>query len=347
LYKYGTGSCGPRGFYGTIDVHLELEQRIKRFMNAEDCLIYSYGFATVSSAIPAFSARGDLLIVDKGVNYAVQTGVKLSRSEVIWFEHNDMEDLERILKKVQSEDRKSKRKLNRRFIVIEGLYHNFGDLADLPKIMELKNKYCYRIILDDSFGIGTVGKTGRGVCEHFNVPVKNIDILTGNLESSVSSVGGFCLGGHSIIFHQRLNASGYVFSASLPPLLATAAHAAFDIIDENPQLLEDLANKTAILVKGLGNLKGVKLTSMKTSPVIHLQLTSKPRERIEEDEILQNIVDEALANGVHITRAMYIPEQERFAPPPSIKIYASSAHSDAQLNKAVEVIRNAVNKIVG
>jgi serine palmitoyltransferase len=93
LYKYGTGSCGPRGFYGTIDVHLELEQRIKRFMSAEDCIIYSYGFATVSSTIPAFSGRGDLLIVDKGVNYAVQTGVKLSRSDVVWFEHNDMADL--------------------------------------------------------------------------------------------------------------------------------------------------------------------------------------------------------------------------------------------------------------
>jgi serine palmitoyltransferase len=108
---------------------------------------------------------------DKGVNYAVQTGVKLSRSDVMYFKHNDMADLERVLKQVQETDRATKRKITRRYIVTEGLYYNYGDITNLPKIMELKEKYKYRLILDDSYGIGVLGKTGRGVCEHFGVNV--------------------------------------------------------------------------------------------------------------------------------------------------------------------------------
>jgi len=346
LYKYGTGSCGPRGFYGTIDVHLDLEKRIKQFLDTEDCLIYAYGFATVSSAIPAFAARGDLLICDKGVSYALQTGIKLSRSEVIWFEHNDMADLERVLQKVKQDDQKYKRKLNRRFIVIEGLYPNYGDLAPLTKIMELKKKYCYRLIMDDSFGIGSIGKTGRGTCEVFGVAPRDIEILTGGLESTASSVGGFCCGSQGVIFHQRLNAAGYVFSASLPPLLAVAAHETFNIIDENAGLTLELATKVSVLVKGLSNIKGMKLTSMPTSPVVHLRLTDPPRDRMDEEELLQTICDTALQKGVFISRDWYITEQEYFLPPPSIRLFASIAHSDSQIDEAVSVIKSAVEKVL-
>lgn len=92
----------------------------------------------------------------------------------MWFEHNDMEDLERVLQKVQNDDRRTKRPINRRFIIVEGLYHNYGDFVPLDKVMKLKEKYCYRIILDDSYGVCTTGKTGRGTCEVFNVNVRNL-----------------------------------------------------------------------------------------------------------------------------------------------------------------------------
>lgn len=346
LYKYGTGSCGPRGFYGTIDVHLDLEKRIKEFMDSEDCLIYAYGFATVSSSIPAFASRGDLLIVDKGVNYAVQTGVKISRAEVMWFEHNDVNDLERILQKVQQIDQKTGRKITRRYIVIEGLYHNYGDFAPLPKIVELKDKYKYRLIMDDSYAIGAVGNTGRGTCEVFNVPVKKIDILTGCLETTVSSVGGFCCGSSGIVFHQRLHASGYVYSASLPPLLATAAHAAFDYINGHSELPKTLLEKTKTFIEGLNGVKGMHVRSAINSPVIHLELVNRPKQRMDEEETLQAICDKALENGVHVSRAYYIPEQEQYPPAPSIRFYVSTAHSDEQIKTAVEVIKKAAASVL-
>jgi len=346
LRKYGTGTCGPRGFNGTIDVHLDLEKRIQKFMDSEDACIYSYGFATVSSAIPAFSARGDLLIVDKGVNYSVQTGVKLSRSDVMWFKHNDMEDLENILKKVAKEDKATGRKVTRRFIVIEGLYFNFGDVAPLDKIMQLKEKYCYRLIMDDSTGLGVLGKTGRGTCEHFGVPVKKVEILTGTLEGATSSVGGFCCGEKQIIYHQRLNSSGYVYSCSLPPLLTTASLTALDILEENPSLVDSLRKNSEYFVKEVSKIPGITVTSLSTSPVVHIRLTDTPTDRLKAETLLQNISKEALNRGVFITRAKYVHSFEAFLPPPSLRVFISAVHTNQQLQEAVGAIRASVEQVL-
>jgi len=350
VQKYGVGTCGPRGFYGTLDVHLELEKRITDFVGHDDCLIYSYGFATVSSTIPAFAGRGDLIICDSGVNFATQTGVKLSRSEVMYFKHNDMADLERILKSVQDKDKRSRRPLNRRFIVIEGVYLNYGDIAPLPEILALKHKYCYRVIMDDSYGIGSIGKTGRGTCEYHNVKPQDIDFITGMLSATTSSVGGFCCGKKDIIYHQRLNSTGYVYSASLPALLATSAKVAFDILDENPALVQKLAQNTKAFHEGLNNLPGLNLIGQAEVPVFHLRLNTeilgKIKERLAQEELLQEIVDEALAKGVFTTRARYTIDHEEFPPPASIKIYSSAVFTKAQIEEAVKVLREAVATVL-
>ncbi|EFP05273.1 CRE-SPTL-1 protein [Caenorhabditis remanei] len=106
IFKYGVGSCGPRGFYGTVDVHLDLEKELAKFMGCEEAVLYSYGFATVSSAIPAYAKKGDVIFVDEGVNFAIQKGLQASRSRVEYFKHNDMEDLERLLLEQEQRDKK-------------------------------------------------------------------------------------------------------------------------------------------------------------------------------------------------------------------------------------------------
>jgi len=340
--KYGVGTCGPRGFSGTIDVHLDLETRIKKFLSAQDCVIYSYGFATISSVIPAFAGRGDLLIVDKGVNYPIQTGVTLSRCDALWFNHNDMADLERVLQQVKKEDERTKRNITRRYIIIEGVYFNFGDVAPLDKIVELKKKYAWRLMMDDSCGIGTLGRSGRGTCEFFNIPAKEVDFLTGDLSTITGSVGGFCCGSQRIVYHQRLNSSGYVYSASLPPLLAVAAHVCFDIIDEEPQILDQLKKNLSFMYKGLSSIDGIQVTSIPESALIHVRLASPPKDRGANEAILQRICDEAFASGVFLTRAKYVHGNEEFLAPPSIRVAVSVAHSAQQLDQAVKVIRNAV-----
>jgi len=346
LYKYGTGTCGPRGFYGTIDVHLELEKKIKTFLNAEDCIIYAYGFSTISSAIPAFSGRGDLLIVDKGCNYAIQTGLTLARAEVKWFNHNDVKDLERILQEVQQETKAGKRKLTRRFIVIEGVYFNYGDLAPLPQIVALKKKYAYRLFMDDSYGVCLLGSTGKGTTQHFGLNVTDVEILTGALDSTVSSVGGFCCGNPHIIYHQRLNGTGYVYSASLPPLLTVAAKAGFDFLESNPSLLTELHKKIELFYKGLNKLgQGfMRVRSVPPSPVLHWELDpsyASSLSRLEQEKKLQELVDLALTKDLLLTRAKYV-ESEAFLPPPSIRFSVSVAHSNSQLEEALQILATLI-----
>jgi serine palmitoyltransferase len=133
LRTYGVGPCGPPGFYGTQDVHMKTEADVAAFLGTAACIIYAQAFSTVSSVIPAFSKRGDIIVADKGVSFAIRKGIQISRSTVRWYEHNDMEDLERVLEKVTREQ--ARKPLTRRFIITEGLFESYGDMVDLPKVV--------------------------------------------------------------------------------------------------------------------------------------------------------------------------------------------------------------------
>lgn len=223
LNQYGCGSCGPRGFYGTIDAHLEAEEAMSNFLGTEGAILYSDGASASTSTLAAFAKRGDLLIVDEGVNEALLVGVNLSRANVRYFRHNDMKDLRRILEKVRSQDVAMKRKATdqRRFLVVEGMYRNWGTLAPLKEIVSLKEEFSYRLIVDDSHGIGTLGPNGRGSLEHAGLkPMVHCEILTFSLEYAFGSVGGMTVGSEEVVDHQRLSGAGYCFSASAPPFLS-------------------------------------------------------------------------------------------------------------------------------
>nr|XP_028962698.1 long chain base biosynthesis protein 1-like isoform X2 [Malus domestica] len=166
LEKYGVGSCGPRGFYGTIDVHLDCEARIANFLGTPDSILYSYGLSTMFSAIPAFAKKGDIIVVDEGVHWGIQNGLHLSRSTIKYFKHNDMEDLRKILKELTSNKKSERVKKLRRYIVVEAVYQNSGQIAPLDKIVELKEKYKFRVLLDESNSFGVLGKSGRGLTEY-------------------------------------------------------------------------------------------------------------------------------------------------------------------------------------
>lgn len=135
LRGYGVGSCGPSGFYGFFDVHIELENALAAFFGTEAAIIYPQGFTTVCSVIPSFAKRGDIIVADKGVNFAIQKGIQISRSHVRWYEHNDMDSLEAVLDSVARENKRTKAPLTRRFIVSEGLFEGDGEVADLPRLV--------------------------------------------------------------------------------------------------------------------------------------------------------------------------------------------------------------------
>lgn len=179
--KYGVGSCGPRGFYGTVDVHLELEERLAKFMNTEEAIIYSYGFSTVASAIPAYCKRNDLIFVDEKVNFAIQKGLDASRANIYYFKHNSIQDLNNLLTKQMEIDKKNPKKAakTKRFLIIEGIYVNTGEMCPLPELLQLCKTFKLRIFMDESVSFGTVGAHGKGVTEYFNISTNEIDMIMG------------------------------------------------------------------------------------------------------------------------------------------------------------------------
>ncbi|KAJ6340444.1 hypothetical protein OIU77_008244 [Salix suchowensis] len=246
LEKYGVGSCGPRGFYGTIDVHLDCEARIAKFLGTSDSILYSYGLSTMFSTIPCFCKKGDIIVVDEGVHWGIQNGLYLSRSTIVYFKHNDMESLRNTLEKIVVGNKRAKEL--RRYIIVEAVYQNSGQIAPLNEIIRLKEKYIFRVLLDESNSFGALGRSGRGLTAYHGVP--KVDIVTAAMGHALAIEGGFCTGSSRVIDHQRLSSSGYVFSASLPPYLACAAITAIDVLEDNPTLITKLKENISVLWKG-------------------------------------------------------------------------------------------------
>eukprot|EP00126_Sphaerothecum_destruens_P011701 Sdes_comp20948_c0_seq1m18570 len=345
IQKYGVGSCGPRGFYGTSDIHLELEEKICKFFGTEETVIYSYGFATIASAIPAYSKRGDIIFVDEAVSLPIQKGILASKSEVKYFNHNNMGDLERLLLQQANLDAKNMKraKTTRKFLVVEGLYLNTGDICPLDKLVALKNKYKLYFFVEESASFGVLGKTGRGVCEHFGIAHREVDLLAANLEYAIGSIGGFCTGSSYVINHQRLSSSGYVFSAANPPLLSAVAISALNKLQADVSLLRSLRENTQLLRKRLNFIEGVKILGDISSPIIYMQLVEK---RSDAKHLLQLIVDQLLENCIVLTRAKHIHRDESHPIPPSIRITVSARHSPHDLENCATLIKKCVEKIL-
>ncbi|KAI7879054.1 PLP-dependent transferase [Lichtheimia hyalospora FSU 10163] len=363
LKVYGVGSCGPPGFYGTIDVHMDLERDLAKFLGTEQAIIYAQGFSTVSSVIPAFSKRGDLLVVDDGVSFSVQKGAQISRSNVRYFKHNDMQDLERVLDDIRVDDLVHKRKLTRRFIVTEGLFANHGDIAPLPKLIELKRKFKYRLILDESQSFGVLGSRGAGLTDLYNIDAKDVDMIVGSMSNALCASGGFCAGNEQVVDHQRLSGLAYCFSASIPAMLAVSASEGLKYIQENPQMLRDLTDRArafrqTLTHKSLENLIEMSSPDLHSpAPFFHIRinptfLKSRSRDghefsREDEERLLQDVVDECAAQGVLLTRAKYVYEQERNCPRPSIKVYVTIGLSKKENDKAAGVVKSGIVKVFG
>merc|ERR1712048_409330 len=174
------------------------------------------------------------IVCDDGLSESNLTGLELSRSKLFFFKHNDMEDCKRQMIRAHNYLKKQNKHLTKRkFVVVEGLYRNYGDIANLAELKRLKEKHYFRAIIDDSMGICALGATGRGAIEHCGLNMSDFGILCGSLATSLASIGGFCVGYvPDVIDHQRLSGAGYVFSASSPPYTCSAAVAAIDIVDD-------------------------------------------------------------------------------------------------------------------
>lgn len=375
----GVGACGPPNFYGTQDVHVKLEENLAHFLQTEQLILYGQDFVTAGSVIPAYLKRGDLCVVDSGVNLAIQKALIVSRCNIEWYEHNDMDHLQSILEDLKTT--LDKEPIRRRFIVTEGLFLNTGDIAPLPRIVELKNQFKYRLFLDESLSIGVLGANGRGLVEHFNVPRLEVSITIGSLATSFASSGGFCAGVKKMIQHQRISSNAYVFSASLPPYLAKVSSQAIHEIMKNSingsELVSNLHQRTKHAYNKILKIspKYITVTSDETSPIVHISLTQSYRKTLGlpafygnthflntgkqartlnefnryynlESYLLQKIVDQVLLeSNILITRSKTMLEHENLPViSPQLLVMVNVGTTLKELDLLVQTLETVINK---
>jgi len=335
--KYGVGSCGPRGFYGTIDVHLDCEAKIAKFLGTPDSILYSYGLSTIFSVIPAFCKKGDIIVADEGVHWAVQNGLYLSRSTVVYFKHNDMASLASTLENITRGNKRTEK--IRRYIVVESIYQNSGHIAPLDEIIKLREKYKFRVILEESHSFGVLGKSGRGLAEHYGIPIDKIDIITAGMGTALASDGGFCTGSAKVVDHQRLSSAGYVFSASLPPYLASAAISAINYLEDNPTVLNNLRSNVALLHKELSATPGLHISSHVLSPIVFLRLNKSTGSLATDLDLLETIAEKALKEDSVLVVPSKRSTLDRCKLPVGIRLFVSAGHTESDISKVCSSLK--------
>ncbi len=240
IRKYGTGCAGSRFLNGTLDIHVQLEEKLARFMRKEAALIFSTGFQVNLGVISALVGKDDIVVIDKMDHASIIDGCRLSFGDIKKYRHNDMTDLERLLNEYEDKDK---------LVVIDGVFSMEGDIAPLPEIITLAKKYGARLMVDDAHGIGVLGKTGRGTSEHFGIE-DEVDLIMGTYSKSLASIGGFISGSADVIHYIKHSARSLIFSASPPPASVASVSAAIDIIEDEPERREQLWKNTTKMLNG-------------------------------------------------------------------------------------------------
>ena len=255
--KYGSGCAGSRFLNGTLDIHIELEEKLAKYLNKEAALIFSTGFQTNLGVVASLTGRHDYILIDEFNHASIYEGTRLSFSKIIKYKHNDMFSLEKALSELPEEAIK--------LIVVDGVFSMEGDIVDLPAIVKLSQKYGGTIVVDDAHSIGVLGSQGRGTADHFGL-TDEVDMIVGTFSKSLASLGGFVAGDASTINYLKHHARALIFSASITPASVAAASKAIDIIIAEPERIEALWENTRYAMELLVKL-GLEVGETKT-PII-------------------------------------------------------------------------------
>ena len=314
IQKYGTSCSGSRFLNGTLDIHEELEEKLARFVGKDEAVTYSTGFQVNLGVVGCLGFRGGFIFLDALDHACIIDGSRLSFSEVRKFRHNDMADLE---KKLWLTPRHANK-----LIVVDGVYSMEGDLAPVPQLVELCEKYNASLMIDDAHGLGVFGKNGSGTASHFGLTDK-VDLIMGTFSKSFGSLGGFIAGDRSVIEYLKHNSRSLIFSASMTPAAVAAASKALDIMQEEPERIEHLWELTKHAHKAFKD-NGFDIGHTE-SPIIPLF--------VRDTFKAMTIVKLAYEAGVFITPviAPAVPEKDVL-----IRFALMATHSIEQVDEAVE-----------
>ena len=238
--KYGTGCAGSRFLNGTLDIHIELENRLAKYVGKEAAVLFSTGFQVNLGVLSSITGRNDYLILDEYDHASLIDGSRLSFSKVIKYAHNDMDDLQRKLSILPEEAVK--------LIAVDGIFSMEGDIVKLPEIVQIADKFGANIMVDDAHSLGVIGHNGAGTASHFGL-TKDVDLIMGTFSKSLASLGGFIASDAATIDYLKHRARALMFSASMTPGSVASVIAALDIIESEPERIAKLWDNTRYAMK--------------------------------------------------------------------------------------------------
>jgi 8-amino-7-oxononanoate synthase len=321
--RFGTGTHGVRTLAGSLTLHRELEETIARFKQTEAAVTYSSGYVTNLTVVSTLLSHGDYVISDRLNHASLVDGCMLSGAKFLRFKHNDMDALEQRLQLVPKDAAI--------LIVTDSVFSMDGDIVNLPKLVELCEKYRAWLMVDEAHSIGVLGKTGRGIEEHFGMEGV-VDIKMGTLSKTIPSVGGYIAGKKDLVDYLRHASRAYIFSAALPPAQAAAAKAAFEVILAEPWRIDKLRENTTQFINGLKQ-RGFDTMQTETAIVPVLCKSDETafemtREAQNHDVFVLPVVSPAVPQGLARLRAT-----------------VTAAHEAEEIERAMNVIETAGRKI--
>ncbi len=318
--QFGTGCTGSRFLNGNLTIHEELEERLAKYLGHEKALVFSTGMQTNLGSISAISGPKDCLIYDTENHASLIDASRLSLGATFKYKHNNMESLEQTLEENVS-------RFKNVWVVLDGVFSMTGEVAKLPQVVDLCEKYGAHIYVDDAHGIGVMGHKGRGTMDYFDVTEK-VDLNMGTFSKSFASIGGVVSGSADLIEYIRLNARSFMFSASMPPSAVATVSACLDVIEKDDTLHERLWRNVDMMRKGFSEIGFFTYES--ATPIIPIFIG-------DEMKALQ-VTNYLKENGVFATPVLppAVPKGEAL-----IRTSYMASHSSEELTKVLEVLAKA------
>lgn len=304
IEQYGTGCTGSRFLNGTLDLHIELEARLARFMRKEACVLFSTGYMTNQGVIQALAGKGDLVFSDKDNHACIVAGTQVSMAETWRYRHNDLEHLRRLFEKAETE-----RPAAGKLIVTDGVFSMSGVIAHVPGLVELAEQFGAALMVDDAHAVGVIGPGGRGSASYFDLD-ERVHLTTGTFSKSFASLGGFVVGDREVAEYIRHRASAHVFSASMPPANVATVLKCLDILETEPERLDRLWQISDYMREGLRDA-GFNIWNSQT-PVIPVVVGDMMtcfrfwKDLLEEGVFVNAVVPPAVPQGQSLIRTSYM-----------------------------------------
>lgn len=301
LDQYGTGCTGSRYLNGTLDIHLELEDKLAEFMKKEACVLFSTGYQTNEGSIQTIAGRNDIIFSDKDNHACIVTGTLCSNAKTIRYKHNDIDQLRKLLERADPEAGK--------IIVSDGVFSMSGTIAKVPELVELAEEFGARLYLDDAHAIGVIGDGGRGSASYHGL-LDKVDITSGTFSKSFASLGGFIVGDRDIVEYIRHFSPAHIFSASMPPANVATVLKALEILKEETWRLDRLAEISDYMRKHLREM-GFNVWTSQTPiiPVVvgeMMQCFQFWKDLFEAGVYVNAVVPPAVPQGQSLMRTSYM-----------------------------------------